>query len=292
MRLTLDASRGGGVFWPMQSHCQRLSESAGFRHFVLGLILLAGLLVGLETSVTLMAQFGGLMHALDRVVLALFVGELAVRIGACGRHPWRFFTDPWNVFDFVIVAVCLLPVNAEFAAVLRLVRVLRVLRLITALPKLQILVGALLKSIPSMAYVGLLLSVLFYIYAVLGVSLFGKTDPEHFGTLGAAALTLFQVVTLEGWADIMRAQFAAQSALVTIGYFVSFILLGTMTVLNLLIGVIVSGMDEARQEMEDAALERHVAASGKATVSDDLVGLRRQVDALQDSLSSLQRRLK
>jgi len=137
-----------------------------------------------------------------------------------------------------------------------------------------------------------LLSVLFYIYAVLGVSLFGKTDPEHFGTLGAAALTLFQVVTLEGWADIMRAQFAAQSTLATVAYFVTFILLGTMTVLNLLIGVIVSGMDEARREMEDAALERHVAATGAASVNDDVVALKRQMDALQDALSSLQRRLK
>jgi len=292
MRPALDAPTGDGVFGPMQSHCQRLSESAGFSRFVFGLILLAGLLVGLETSSALMAQMGGLLHALDRVVLALFVGELAVRIGACGRQPWRFFTDPWNIFDFVIVAVCLLPVQAEFAAVLRLVRVLRVLRLITAVPKLQILVGALLKSIPSMAYVGLLLSVLFYIYAVLGVSLFGKTDPEHFGTLGAAALTLFQVVTLEGWADIMRAQFAAQSTVVIVGYFVSFILLGTMTVLNLLIGVIVSGMEEARQEMEDAALERHVAATGVSSFNDDVVALKRQVDALQDALSSLQRRLK
>jgi len=291
-RLVLDALRRGSVFEPMQSFCQRLCESAGFRNFVLGLILFAALLVGLETNAALMARAGGLLQTLDRVVLALFVVELAVRIVACGRRPWRFLADPWNVFDFVIVAVCLLPVQAGFAAVLRLVRVLRVMRLITAVPKLQILVGALLKSIPSMAYVGLLLSVLFYIYAVLGVSLFGRTDPEHFGTLGAAALTLFQVVTLEGWADIMRAQFAAQSVLVTVGYFVSFILLGTMTVLNLLIGVIVSGMDEARQEMEDAELGRHVAATGAASLSDDVVALKRQAAALQDALSALQRRLK
>jgi len=291
-RLVLDALRHGSVFEAMQSFCQRLCEGTGFRSFVLGLILFAALLVGLETNAALMARAGGLLQTLDRVVLALFVVELAVRIVACGRRPWRFLADPWNVFDFVIVAVCLLPVQAGFAAVLRLVRVLRVMRLITAVPKLQILVGALLKSIPSMAYVGLLLSVLFYIYAVLGVSLFGRTDPEHFGTLGAAALTLFQVVTLEGWADIMRAQFAAQSVLVTVGYFVSFILLGTMTVLNLLIGVIVSGMDEARQEMEDAELGRHVAATGAASLSDDVVALKRQAAALQDALSALQRRLK
>lgn len=277
----------------MQSLCRRIIEANGFQRGVLGLIVFAGVLLGLETSATLMARAGGVLHAIDRVVLALFVGELALRIGACGARPWRFFADGWNVFDFAIVAVCLLPVQAEFAAVLRLARVLRVLRLITAVPRLQILVGALLKSIPSMTYVALLLSVLFYVYAVLGVSFFGRTDPEHFGTLGSAALTLFQVVTLEGWAEIMRAQMAGPAGpAVAVGYFVSFILLGTMITLNLLIGVIVNGMDEARQDMEDDTRARHVAATGAASVGDDLVELRRQAAALEAALAALQRRLK
>jgi voltage-gated sodium channel len=277
----------------MQTFCLKIVESKGFQRAVLGVILFAGVLVGLETSATLMAQAGGVLHAIDRVVLAFFVVELALRIGACGTRPWKFFSDGWNVFDFVIVAVCLLPVQAEFAAVLRLVRVLRVLRLITAVPRLQILVGALLKSIPSMSYVALLLSVLFYVYAVLGVSLFGRTDPEHFGTLGATALTLFQVVTLEGWADIMRTQIAGPAgAAVSIAYFVSFILLGTMITLNLLIGVIVNGMDEARQDMEDDTRERHLTATGEARLGDDVVELRRQAAALEAALAALQRRLK
>ncbi len=273
--------------------CRRIIETKGFQRAVLGLILFAGVLVGLETSATLMARAGGVLHAIDRAVLAFFVVELALRIGACGIRPWKFFADGWNVFDFVIVAVCLLPVQAEFAAVLRLARVLRVLRLITAVPRLQILVGALLKSIPSMSYVALLLSVLFYVYAVLGVSLFGKTDAEHFGTLGAAALTLFQVVTLEGWAEIMRTQIAGPAgSAVAVGYFVSFILLGTMITLNLLIGVIVNGMDEARQDMEDDTRARHLAATGEASLKDDIVELRRQAAALETALAALQRRLK
>jgi len=277
----------------MQTFCRRIIETKGFQRGALGLILFAGVLAGLETSETLMARASGLLHGIDRAVLALFVGELALRIGACGARPWRFFGDGWNVFDFVIVAVCLLPVQAEFAAVLRLARVLRVLRLITALPRLQILVGALLKSIPSMSYVALLLSVLFYVYAVLGVSLFGRADPEHFGSLGAAALTLFQVVTLEGWAEIMRAQFAGPAGTTAaVGYFVSFILLGTMITLNLLIGVIVNGMDEARQDMEDDARAGHVSATGEASLGDDIVELRRQAVALEAALAALQRRSK
>ncbi len=278
----------------MQRFCHHLTHAPAFQRFVIGLIIFAGLLVGLETSAALMAKHGDVFHAIDRVVLALFVGELVLRLGAHGKQPWKFFTDPWNVFDFLIVAVCLLPFPTQFAAVLRLVRVLRVLRLITAVPRLQILVGALLKSIPSMSYVALLLSLLFYVYAVVGVSLFGKNDPEHFGSLGAAALTLFQVVTLEGWADIMRAQIApdGSGSLTTIPYFVTFILLGTMIVLNLLIGVIVSGMEEARQEMEDNNREKHVAIKGEPSITDDIVTLERQVTALQDALASLKRRLK
>lgn len=277
----------------MPSFCQRLIDSVAFQRFVLGLILVAGVLVGLETNAALMAQIGPWLVAADRIVLALFVVELLVRFGAHGSRPWRFFRDPWNVFDFAIVAFCLLPLGAEYSAVLRLARVLRVLRLITALPRLQILVTALLKSIPSMAYVGVLLAVLFYVYAVVGVSLFGQADPAHFGSLGASALSLFQIVTLEGWAEIMRTQLAAGTGTtLTIGYFISFILLGTMITLNLLIGVIVTGMEEARQEMEDEARRIRLAGTGMPSVADDVADLRKQVEALQQALEALHRRLR
>ena len=262
----------------MPSFCQRLIDSVVFQRFVLGLILVAGVLVGLETNAALMAQIGPWLVAADRIVLALFVGELLVRFGAHGARPWQFFRDPWNVFDFAIVAVCVLPLDAEYSAVLRLARVLRVLRLVTAVPRLQLLVTALLRSLPSMSYVALLLCVLFYVYAVLGISLFGPTDPEHFGSLGASALSLFQVVTLEGWAEIMRTQLVAGvSPALTIAYFVSFILLGTMITLNLLIGVIVTGMDEARREMEDNDRRRRLATTGATSPADDVAELRRQL---------------
>lgn len=277
----------------MQAFCQRLVAAPVFQRAVLGLIVLAGVLVGLETNAGLVARFGGWLEVVDRVVLILFGLELVLRIGACGRQPWRFFADPWNVFDFAIVAVCVLPIDAQYSAVLRLARVLRVLRLITAVPRLQLLVNALLRSLPSMSYVALLLCVLFYVYAVLGVGLFGRADPAHFGSLGASGLTLFQIVTLEGWADIMREQLeAGSSPALTIGYFVSFILLGTMITLNLLIGVIVTGMDEARQEMDDEDRERQRAGAAAPSPADDVAALRRQVDELQQALGALQRRLK
>ena len=277
----------------MRAFCQHLVASAAFQRSILTLILMAGLLVGLETHAGIVARFGDLLQVADRAVLLLFVLELIVRVGAWGAQPWRFFRDPWNVFDFAIVVVCILPLQAEYSAVLRLARVLRVLRLITAVPRLQLLVNALLRSLPSMTYVALLLCVLFYVYAVMGVGLFGHADAAHFGSLGASALTLFQIVTLEGWAEIMRVQLAAgASPALTITYFVSFILLGTMITLNLLIGVIVTGMDEARQEMEDDERQRHLATTGVPSPADDVAALRRQVELLQHSLTALQRRLK
>jgi len=249
------------MFIVIAAFCQRWVHARWFQQGTLGAILLTAVVVGLETSSGIMADWGAVLRALDRFLIGLFVVELLLRIGAHGRRWPDFFLDPWNVFDFVVVAICLLPMQVHFATVLRLARVLRVLRLVTALPGLQILVSALLKSIPSMGYVGVLLGLHFYVYAVMGVFLFGSTDAQHFGNLGRALLTLFQVVTLEGWADIMRQQLASPGSpavsLGAIGYFVSFILLGTMIILNLLIGVIMNAMHEAQEEKAQAEAARH-----------------------------------
>jgi len=164
-------------------------------------------------------------------------------MGAEGRRPWRYFRDPWNVFDFVIVALAFLPVGSQYVTVVRLARLLRVLRLVRALPRLQILVGALLKSIPSMGYVSLLLLLIFYVYAVAGVFLFGGNDPFRFGSLQIALVTLFQVATAEHWSTTLYTQmygctqagYDGREALCTAPsarpivapfYFISFILIG------------------------------------------------------------------
>ena len=165
----------------MISRLRSVVNSAWFNRLMVGVILLAGVLAGLETSATLRASYGSLLQGLDTLVLVIFVVEIALKIAAHGRRPWGYFQDGWNVFDFLIVAVCCLPVEAEFAAVFRLARGLRLLRLVTAVPRLQLLVGALLKSLGAMGYVGLLLALMFYIYGVAGVHLFREADAGHFG---------------------------------------------------------------------------------------------------------------
>jgi voltage-gated sodium channel len=270
-----------------------VTGAAGFQRAVVALIVFAGLLVGVETHQPWLEAHGAWFAGLDRAVLTLFCLELGLRIGGHGRRPWRFFADGWNVFDAAIVLVCLLPMHTGFAAVFRLVRVLRVLRLVTALPRLQLLVGALIKSLPSMSYVVLLLALLFYVYAVGGVALFAAGDPESFGNLARAGLTLFQVVTMEGWTDLMRRQFEAHPSMVLpVVYFVSFILVGTMIILNLFIGVIVNGMDEARREMAEEERRRHLAATGRTTAGDDVARLRRGLAEMQDALAGLERRVR
>jgi voltage-gated sodium channel len=261
----------------MVAWCRKISESAWFQHAVIALIILGAVLVGVETNPAIMARYGTLLHAIDFAIVLCFTAELIIRLIACGRAWPSFFRDGWNLFDTVVVAVCLLPLHAHYAAVLRLFRVLRVLRLVTRLPKLQLLVGALLKCIPSMGYVGLLLSLLFYIYAVLGVSLFSVHDATHFGTLPAAFLTLFQVVTMEGWVDIMRVQ-VEHHPVAAPAYFITFIMVGTMVILNLVIGVIMNSMTE----MHDAIARETVRHGGREAELARIEGaLREAEDALR-----------
>jgi voltage-gated sodium channel len=238
----------------LSEHLEKISAAKWFQNFMLGVILVAAVLVGLHTDQAIMQRWGELLHRLDQLVLGLFTIELIIRIGAYGARPWRFFRDPWNIFDFLVVAICFLPLHSEFAAVLRLVRVLRVVRLVKAVPRLQLLVGALLKSVPSMGYVALLLMLHFYIYAVIGVSFFHVTDAEKFGNLPRAMLTLFEIVTLEGWVEVMSKQLEGATPWQQFGavlYFLTFILSGTMIMLNLLIGVIMKSMEEAGAEMAE-----------------------------------------
>ncbi len=291
----------------MAAFLRRIADSPKFQNFITAVILLAGIIVGIQTSPTAVSVAGHVLDMIDYIILGIFIIEIVVKMGAEGNKPWRYFLDPWNVFDFVIVSVCFMPVNAQYVAVLRLARLLRVLKLVRALPKLQILVSALLKSIPSMGYVALLLGLLFYVYSVAAVFIFGANDPIHFDNLPIAMLSLFRVVTGEDWTDVMYiAMFGCENygydgneslCVASRGYpifgalfFVSFMLLGAMVILNLFIGVIMGGMDEAKAENEmiERAARRE---SGQAnTLSQDIELLVDQMSKMQEELVQLKMR--
>lgn len=292
----------------MAEYFRKIVDSKTFQYFIIGVILAAGVIVGLETYSGLMDTHGDLLHLLDHIVLYIFVVEILLKIGAKGSKPWEFFNDGWNVFDFIIVAVCFLPIGGAYIAVLRLARILRVFRLVSALPKLQILVGALLKSIPSMSYVGILLFLLFYIYAVIGTFMFGQNDPIHFGSLQVSMMTLFKTITLEGWIDFMNIQvygsnlYGYENFPETVRvpsahpfaapiYFVSFILLGTMIMLNLFIGVIISGMEETNKEEEIKELARIREELKSITVEEEINLIAEDLNKINENLKLLKNRI-
>lgn len=268
----------------MVNFCESISKSKWFQNLVTIAILIAGVLVGIATYPKFSLKHEIVLELLNKIILGVFIIEILVKIIAEGKKPWLYFTDGWNVFDFIIVAAAFLPFGGSSIAILRLLRLLRVLKLIKALPKLQMLVGALLKSIPSMGYVSILLLLLFYIYAVAGVFFFSENDPIHFQDLQRSMLSLFRVVTLEDWTDIMYINMfgcenygyegnmnlcvnSKNSLTLSVTYFVSFVLIGTMIFLNLFIGVIMNGMDEAKNEM---LLEDQVKSGEKNTNIEDV----------------------
>ena len=255
------------------SRCRRLADSPRFQNVVLALIAGNAVLMGVETSAGLMASHGAVFSALNAAFQAMFVGEIAIRLLACWPRVHRFFSEGWNVFDFVVVAVSLLPAAGAFAGVARLARVLRMARLISTSPELRLIVGTMLRSLPSMGNVAALLGVLLYIYGVLGVSLFREADPAAWGSLGAAVLTLFQIITLEGWVEIQERAMTAHPW--AWAYFASFVVLAVFIVVNLFIAVVINNLEAAKA---DERREEAVPALAR------VAALRVELDALDREL--------
>ena len=214
------------------------------------LIVLNAIILGLETSDTVMASWGGWLLWADRILLTVFVIEIAARLVA---HRLAFFRDPWSLFDFVVVGVALVPATGAFS-VLRALRVLRVLRLITVAPSLKRVVAALISALPGMGAIVMLLGLVFYVSSVMATMLFGEQFPQWFGSLGASAYSLFQIMTLESWSmGIVRPVMEVYPY--AWAFFVPFILATAFTMLNLFIGVVVNAMQEEHDELLKAEHE-------------------------------------
>lgn len=210
---------------------------------VLAVIIFNAVILGLETSEPLMTRFGAVIVALDKVCLAVFVVEIGLKLIANGG---RFFRNGWNLFDFVIVGVALIPAAQSFS-VLRAIRILRILRVISAAPRLRRVVEGFVLALPGMGSVFLLMAIIFYIGAVIATKLFAAAFPEWFGTLGLSGYTLFQIMTLESWSmGIVRPVMEAYPYAWT--FFVPFIMVTTFAVVNLLVGLIVNSMQDAHSQ--------------------------------------------
>lgn len=209
-------------------------------NFILGVILFNAVLLGLETSDTVMGMTGPLIPALDSLCLAIFVVELLAKMLAHGARFWR---RGWNIFDFIIVGVALVP-GAQSLTVLRALRILRLFRVLSVAPSLRRVVEGFVSALPGMASVFVLMSVIFYIGAVMSTKLFGQSFPDWFGDIGLSAYTLFQIMTLESWSmGIVRP--VMETYPYAWMFFVPFIVVTTFAVVNLLVGLIVNSMQDA-----------------------------------------------
>ncbi len=222
------------------------------QNFIVGVIIFNAIILGMETSDSIMAQAGGLITMLDQLCLAIFVIELAAKLFA---QRGAFFRNGWNIFDFVIVGISLVPGNGGLS-VLRALRILRVLRVISVVPSLRRVVEGFVTALPGMGSVFLLMGIVFYIAAVMATKLFGDAFPEWFGTLGRSGYSLFQIMTLESWSmGIVRPVMEIYPY--AWAFFVPFIMVTTFAVVNLLVGLIVNSMQDAHAEEGNAATDAY-----------------------------------
>jgi len=228
---------------------KRITGNPWFEKAIITFILLSAIVLGLETLPALSADYSAWFEASHQIILAIFILEAALKIIATVPRIGRYFGDGWNLFDFSIILLSLIPATGDLALIARLARLMRVLRLISAIPKLRLIVDTLMRSIPGMGHVMLLMSIIFYVYAIAGYHLFHQHDPEHWGNLGVAMLTLFRVVTLEDWTDVMYTALGLYSWAWI--YFISFIFMGTFVIINLFIAIVLNNLDEARAEQLD-----------------------------------------
>ncbi len=236
---------------------------------ILGVILFNAVILGLETSKTAMAGFGPFIVLLDQICLAIFVAELLAKLFA---HRFQFFRNGWNIFDFIVVGISLVPAAGPLT-VLRALRILRVLRVISVAPSLRRVVEGLVNALPGMASVFLMMGLLFYIGSVITTKLFAESFPQWFGTLGQSAYSLFQIMTLESWSmGIVRPVMEVYSYAWM--FFVPFILVTTFAVVNLLVGLIVNSMQDAHAEEGNAATDAY-----RDEVMAKLVAIEKRLDA-------------
>lgn len=261
---------------------RQFAASALFDRMIIILILLTAAMIGVEAFPSIITpNIEKLFRLGHAVVLGLFILEAIVKMVAHSPKPWNYFKDGWNVFDFSLIVLSLLPISSEFALLGRVFRLLRVLRLINALPELRLIVETLVRSIPSMFHITILMSLLFFIYAVLGFHLFHEHDPTHWRNLAYSLLTLFRIVTLEDWTDVMYTAMELSPAYGL--FFVSFVVIGTFVVINLFIAVVINNLDEAKY----AYLKKLDHPDLHDQLMTTMVNTKTQIESLEKQLNAL-----
>ncbi|MFF4099054.1 ion transporter [Streptomyces sp. NPDC001903] len=278
----------------LAARCRDVCEAPVFALGVMAVILLNAVLLGVETYNGLSVEYGVLLHAAERFCVAAFTLEMLVRLGAHADRPKAFFRDPWNVFDLLVVSSAFVPFLRENTTLLRLLRLARVLRTAKFMPQLRVLLVAVGRSLPgtvSFLFVGALI---LYVYAMIGWICFAGHDPAHYGSLGRAGLTLFLLMTLEGLGDAVHAGLAVSPF--SIVYYASYVLLASFVLVNVLIGVVLNALEEAREMEEDAkraerGTPRQPAPPRGRVAPEEADELRLRIAAVRRALDDMEARL-
>jgi voltage-gated sodium channel len=266
--------------------CHRIAQARWFENLTVGVIILNAIVLGLETYPSLARDYGEVLHTANGAFLAYFTVEIAIRIVAYGQRPWAYFRSGWNVFDFVIISAAYLPGVRENAT---FVRLLRVFRLFTFLPNLRVLVAGMVRSVRPLGSLALLFAMVFYVYGMVGWILFSDVDPAHWRNIGRALLTMFQLVTVEGWYEVQDAALASEPWAWV--YFVSFIIISAFVLFNMVIGVVINSMEEARAAQANTEAEAARRAELVASGDPAAIELVKRLDTLQEAITDLRAQL-
>ncbi|NRB16316.1 MAG: ion transporter [Rhodobacteraceae bacterium] len=265
----------------LRDRARAFVERDGVRNTILGVIIFNAITLGLSTSSTVTDQIGGLLSVIDRAVLAIFVAELALKFFAYG---WRFFASAWNIFDLLVVSVGLLPDKQGLSA-LRGLRVVRALRLLSVVPQMRTVVQALLDALPGMGAVIVMLSIVYYVFAVMATLMYGPFFDEWFGTLGRSMYSLFQIMTLESWSMGIVRPVMVVFPMAWV-FFVPFIIITAFSVLNLFIGLLVNTMQTAVEDDDEAEFEklRELVRTETDIIDVHVMDLRQEIQSLRADL--------
>ncbi len=264
----------------MRDRLDRLKANKWFESFVIFIIVVSALLIGAKTYEET-SPYESILRWFDLGVTLFFLFEISIRIAA-EKRTRDFFKGAWNVFDFIIVVASLIPINdSEMVLLARLLRIFRVLRLVSLIPELRMLMGALFKSIPRMGYVVLLMFIIFYIYGAIGSFLFHDVDEQLWGNISRAMLTLFQVATFESWATQVLYPTMEYYPLAWV-FFLTFIFLNAFVFLNMMIGIVLDVMQK-----ESAAIDRETGQGRDVALErlqEQVTGLNAQLTRIESKL--------
>jgi voltage-gated sodium channel len=263
---------------------QRLVDSAAFNSVIIGVIVANAVVLGLQTYPGVVERHGETLDLLNALFLAVFVVELFLRIASYGTQPLNFFSSGWNVFDFIVIGAAFVPGVRESSTLLRLARLARVVRIVRLLPDVRVLIVGVVRSLPPLLSMAMLTTVILFVYGMVGWLLFADELPEHWGTIGDAMLTMFVLLTLENFPAYMDEGMAVHPY--SWIFFVSFVLVAAFVVLNVLIGIVLNSMEEAREIERRRALGIGIGEGPPAPVAERIAILRAALDELEHELAA------